>query len=260
MLLEGISEAIEQCFPLPAVVRLLFTERRQSLACSQLIQPASPPRATFKHPMQIGACHIPSSLADGSHPAKLSIKAQRLAGFRFFAGGAAMVELKSFEFESAASSGPSGHTAALPERLVSGKHGTKRQEAEACMAVVDRWSTAFQTLRIAKLLAQHLHAAADAKHMATAGAVGLKSCAQATAVNGGKVTERLFAAWDHNGIWQAKFLAWGDPAQLNRGLGFQWIEVREVAEGQQLEHNNLEFGAAFAPASLEEVEGILRRE
>ena len=129
MLLEGVSEAIEQCFPLPAVVRLLFTERRQSLVCSQLIQPAPPPRTTFKHPMQIGACHKPASLADGSHPAKLSIKAQRLAGFRCCAGGVAMVELKSFEFESAASSGPSGHTAALPERLIIGKHGTKGQEA-----------------------------------------------------------------------------------------------------------------------------------
>ena len=114
MLLEGISEAIEQCFPLPAVVRLLFTERRQSLACSQLIQPASPPRATFKHPMQISACHKTSLLFDGSYPAKLCIKAQRLADFRCCGGGAAMVKLKAFEFESAASSWPSGHTAALP--------------------------------------------------------------------------------------------------------------------------------------------------
>ena len=124
MLLEGISEAIEQCFPLPAVVRLLFTERRQSLACSQLIQPASPPRATFKYPMQIGACHKTSLLADGSHPAKLCIKTQRLAGFSCCGGGVAMVELKSFEFESAASSGPSGHTVALQERFVCRKNGT----------------------------------------------------------------------------------------------------------------------------------------
>ena len=122
------------------------------------------------------------------------------------------------------------------------------------MPAIDRWGTAFQTLGIAKLLAQHLHAAADAKQVATAGAEGLKRGAQATAVNGGKVTERLFAAWDHNGIWQAKFLARGNPAQLNRGLSFQWIEIREVAEGGQLEHGDLEFGAAFAPASLEEVE------
>ena len=114
MLLEGISEAIEQSFTLTAVVRLLFTDRRQSLACSQLIQPASPPRATFKHPMQISACHKTSLLVDGSYPAKLCIKAQRLADFRCCGGGAAMVKLKAFEFESAASSWPSGHTAALP--------------------------------------------------------------------------------------------------------------------------------------------------
>ena len=114
MLLEGISEAIEQGISLTAVMWLILTKGWQSLELSQLIQPASPPRATLKHSMQIGACHKTSLLADGIDPAKLCIKAQRLADFRCCGGGAAMVKLKAFEFESAASSWPSGHTAALP--------------------------------------------------------------------------------------------------------------------------------------------------
>jgi hypothetical protein len=116
VLLEGIREAIEQGISLPAVMRLLFTERGQSLALPQLIQPASPPRATFKHPMEIGPCHNTSLLSDGIHPAKTGIKAQHLAGFR--SCGEAMVQLKSLEFESAASFGPLSHTAALLKRFI----------------------------------------------------------------------------------------------------------------------------------------------
>jgi hypothetical protein len=111
VLLEGIRETIKQGISLPAVMWLLFTERGQSLALPQLIQPASPPRATFKHPMEIGPCHNTSLLSDGIHPAKIGIKAQHLAGFR--SCGAAMVQLKSLELESAASFRPLGHTAAL---------------------------------------------------------------------------------------------------------------------------------------------------
>ena len=106
MFFEGISEPIEQCFSLPAVMRLLLTEQRQSFLRSELVEPASPPGPAFKHSMQIGACHKTSLLSDGSHPAKLCIKAQRLADVRCCGGGAAMVKLKAFEFESAASIGP----------------------------------------------------------------------------------------------------------------------------------------------------------
>ncbi len=146
MLLEGIRAAIKQCVSLAAVMRLLFTERWQSLALSQLIQPASPPRATLKHPMEIGPCYKTSLLADGTHPAKICIKAQPLAGFR--PCGAAMVQLKSLELESAASFGPSGQAAALSERFVCGKYRMKRQEPQACLAVVASWCAAFQTFWI----------------------------------------------------------------------------------------------------------------
>ena len=127
VLLEGISEAIEQGISLTAVMRLILAKGWQSLALSQLIQPASPPRATLKHSMQIGACHKTSLLADGIDPAKLCIKAERLAGFS--RSGAAMVQFKSLELERAASIGPAGHTAALLEGFVGGKHRMKRQES-----------------------------------------------------------------------------------------------------------------------------------
>ena len=57
MLLEGIRQAIKQGVSLPAVMRLLLTERRQSLELPHLILPATLPRATCKHPVSIGACH-----------------------------------------------------------------------------------------------------------------------------------------------------------------------------------------------------------
>jgi hypothetical protein len=116
VLLEGISETIKQCVSLPAVMRLLLTERSQSLAPPQLVQPASPPWATFKHPMEIGPCHKSSLLADGIHPTKIGIKAKGLAALR--SCGAAMVQFKSLEFESAASFGPLSHTAALLKRFI----------------------------------------------------------------------------------------------------------------------------------------------
>jgi hypothetical protein len=70
----------------------------------------------------------------------------------------------------------------------------------------------------------------------------------------------LFAAWDHNGIRFAEFFARGDPAQFHCGLGFKWIEVREVAEGRQLEHSNLEVSCSSRWFALEQVKGILRWE
>ena len=75
MLLEGISEAIEQGVSLAAVMWLIFTKGWQSLALSQLIQPASPPRATFKHSMEIGACDQSSMLRARLHPTQLIITA-----------------------------------------------------------------------------------------------------------------------------------------------------------------------------------------
>ena len=148
--------------------------------------------------MQIGACYKTSLLADGIHPAKLCIEAQRLAGFR--ACAAAMVQFKPLELESAYPLRPSGHTAALLERFVCGKDRTKRQEAQPFMTVVVGWDPSFKTLGIAELFSQHLHPAADPEDVSTVGGIGAKRVSQSTVVEGGKVAEGLFAAWDDNGI------------------------------------------------------------
>ena len=67
---EGIREPIEQCFPLPAVMRLLLGERRQSFGRSELVEPASPPGTVLKHSMQLGACHQASILSEVFGPAQ----------------------------------------------------------------------------------------------------------------------------------------------------------------------------------------------
>ena len=59
---EGIREPIEQCFPLPAVMRLLLGERRQSFGRSELVQPASPP-GTASQTLHANRC-----LPPGHHP------------------------------------------------------------------------------------------------------------------------------------------------------------------------------------------------
>ena len=67
---EGIRESIDQCFPLPAVMRLLLGERRQSFGRSELVDPASPPGTVLKHSMQVGACHQASILSEVFGPAQ----------------------------------------------------------------------------------------------------------------------------------------------------------------------------------------------
>lgn len=80
VVLEGISEPIEECFSLLAVMRLPLTQRWQTFLLSELVEPTPPPGAAFKDSMQIGACHQSSMLPKSLHPAQLRITAQWCAG------------------------------------------------------------------------------------------------------------------------------------------------------------------------------------
>ena len=104
MFFEGISEPIEQCFSLPAVMRLLLTEQRQSFLRSELVEPASPPGPAFKNSMQIGTCHHSTSGSDAFDPAQLRRTAELFAGGRCCC--AAMVQFKAFQLEGAVPEGP----------------------------------------------------------------------------------------------------------------------------------------------------------
>ena len=104
MFFEGISEPIEQSFSLPAVMRLLLTEQRQSFLRSELVEPASPPGPAFKHSMQIGACHHATSVSDAFDPAQLRLTAELLAGGRCC--GEAMVQFKALQLDPVAPEGP----------------------------------------------------------------------------------------------------------------------------------------------------------
>ena len=122
MLFEGIREPIEQCFPLSAVMRLLLGERRQPFGGSELVEPASPPRAAFKHSMQIGSRHH-AAIVSVFDPAQLGFAAQLLAGDS--RSGAATVQFKALQLKGGVPLRPSGGTPALPQCFVVREDGAK---------------------------------------------------------------------------------------------------------------------------------------
>ena len=103
---------------------------------------------------------------------------------------------------------------------------------------------------VARTLIEAVYSAADAEGMAACRREAAQGFAKSTAFENLQIPQGLLAAGHDHGIGLAQLLAGRYPAHLHRGLRLERIEVGEVAERGQLQHRNLELGAAFAPPAL----------
>ena len=114
----------------------------------------------------------------------------------------------------------------------------------------------FQALRVLKRDAQHLHAAADPKHLAAAGGIADQLPSQATGPQGRQIPQGLLAPRHDHRIRLAQGLAGLEPAQLDARFGLKGIEVGEIAERRETQYDDLQGGVRLAPAALQQVEGV----
>ena len=117
---------------------------------------------------------------------------------------------------------------------------------------------AFMAIGVMQLTAKELHASAHAEHMAAPSCIQLQSAGKTVLFEGLQIPQRLLAAWHDHRIGLAELFSGCHPAQLNRWFGFQGVKVGEVAQRWQLQHRDLQLGAALAATAFQQIKGILR--